>query len=506
MWEWLRLRGVAFYRGLPVTGYGLAALGYALVMFVGTSWGHTPSVTTMQFAAFFLLPAVFALSHWLAPRDTRGGKPYWALAGAWSGAVVFGVLAHSPALEPLAPWFSLAGYVCLAVGLLLGVTSLAFGRFCFSAAHPPRLQSAFSRVVGAFEVLAVLAILAIIFALVPYRLVLAPRYPGARMHRLFNAGDSFPYSRLAWSPDSCRLLLGARSGPAGDIALIAPEGSRTTVARNAYLASQPWLSDGTGFLFSRRGEAEGQSEIWYSSVDGREQRRLLQSTKLGSPHCSPTGSRVAYWHDGWAYLAGRDLTSPRRFARCEGIWGWSPDGASLLLSTSVPAPSGRRQDRLRSYLLAPVCGGSPRPLLPQCVNMFPVWLNAQEFVSQQRVGGCLGFLTDSSEVTVWSTEGKRLRAHRYRTGVNLGFDLPWPSPDGRRVATTLAKVAPLTDRLYVLDTVTGQPLSLPAPGLVTDAAWSPDGRKLAVIGYEFHLGDVDSDSYSTSYLALITGL
>ena len=509
MWR-LRTRLVAEHRWLPRTGYGLAVF-----VCLGLAQG-TGGRISWEVAWFIAFPALLGLAHCVAPRDRRGGKAYWVLAGTWLGAAALGVLSHWIALDPITPWLSLSRYALVVVGGTLVGVSLVLGRPEFAAAPEPREGSVRGRVAGGVLLLEFIALVSFVLAHTPLPLALAPRYPGTRVTTLFTAPKDTMPMWLAWSPDSRRLLMQLGK----EIWLIRPRENvvTRTEARGSLSSDRPWLRSGAGFFFSRL-EGEHRS-AWLASPDGKPLGRII-------PHasgvtCSPDGRTIAFWGGRDIWLANTDGSMQRLLAKDAGGPRWSPDGRHVLLFSRTDARHGRVGTTTFSVAsldgrvqeLPPV-----RALLPQQIT----WLGPDSLAVAPEVGPRTSsrrfFLGERVAVDRWTLEGARRDLISYRTMVEDAPTLA-VSADDRRLAlgggaiSTLVLDALMLDRrrshrggIYVLDLPTHRVRRAPGADLVWEMAWSPDGKSLAFVGTDLQLPPKrGSESASTWVVGVVSGL
>ena len=236
---------------------------------------------------------------------------------------------------------------------------------------------------------------------------------------------------------------------------------------------------------------------------------------VGSAEISPNGHMVAYTvsvprqpfedKDGsaWSELHVTDLSGASRpYITGEGSVGsihWTPDGMGI----SFLAKRGK--DKNRSLYVIPIDGGEARNVL-----------------SHKTAIGSYDWSPDGSRVAFLATDKKDKRIKKLAdkgfgqevyeedlryTRVWIGTpddddaesrmlelegsasELHW-SPDGKRLVVALAPTPLIDDRymkrkVYVVDAENGKTLArFDNPGKLGQVAWSPDGKRLAMISAE----------------------
>lgn len=147
-----------------------------------------------------------------------------------------------------------------------------------------------------------------------------------------------------WSPDGSRLLV-ALSG--GDLAVIEPDGSETTLVRfdngDTSFEGASLSPDGATVVYATLARA---GQLWTIASDGSREPRLLLESKadeLSQPTYSPDGTRIAYVAGGGDHghtirVVNADGTDVRvlihatpPFDAVSHIHGleWSPDGSLI---------------------------------------------------------------------------------------------------------------------------------------------------------------------------------
>ena len=481
MWR-LRLRLKAAHQKFPGMGY-MVAMFFCLAL---VALGALP----WEWGLFVLWPGLNGVCYVIAPRKVWGGKLYWALAGAWFGAAALGVLAHWGLLEPYTPWFSLGRYGLFAGAYLAGMAAPLTGRPDFSSREEPKLKRLSAKVMLVLILLGHVAQVAFIVYLTPFRLAMAPRYPGLTVRKVWALREDEYPTHLAWNPDSRYLLMDDEDG---GVWLITPEQKRAKRIAEGYRVSrQPWLASGDGFVAVPQGEGESGAHIL--SPDGHVRRRILGGQRIFAALASPVEDRIALsvsekgiWtadadgsdlkilmQDGWVGLTGQ----------------WSPDGR-LLLFERRPKRKGERHLTLAADLNGSVSEIGGEFLFPDQIT----WASRQSVAViegeesapyREEPWWSLGWLLKPVTMSLLDLEGRRVGG--FTTRVPLGGIMPSVAgaPGGDALAFCPCVLAPIPNSLgwlFVLDMGNSKVWRLPGGFEDTSAmTWSSDERSLALVG------------------------
>ena len=236
---------------------------------------------------------------------------------------------------------------------------------------------------------------------------------------------------------------------------ISPDGSQVVYVRNSM-----------DVMRDRR-----RSELWIVNADGSEHRRLGEG---GSPRWSPDGTRLAYtaggqihlrWMDTGATATLTQLTESPRGVR------WSPDGRRIAFNMLVPYPA--------PSLVAP-----PRP--PEGADWADPPIMEDRFKNRQDGVGYLDF--GYNHIFVIPAEGGT--AVQVTTGDFQHSAAPAWTPDSRSLVFSSNRnpgwvLDYRNSELYIAPVAGGEIRALTdRPGPDQSPAVSPDGRRVAFVGYE----------------------
>jgi dipeptidyl aminopeptidase/acylaminoacyl peptidase len=507
--SWIGSLPGRLYAGLPGSGYVVSGL------VVGAAVCLTPLYAAG--AAFNLwvgwwvlvvIPALFGLSHVLAPRKAWGGKPYWGLTALWLGAAMLSLLARWTTLDPYTPWLSLFGCVLFVAAWTLDDLSSAFARPLFRAQPDPRLRRPSTRALSLANALLTLLLAGYVAYLTPWELALTPRQPHATTRRLATSlGGSQGIERAAWSRDGRYLLLESGEwGRRGGLWLLEVAGGKLTQvdAEGKVLGDQPWRAGEEGFVYARKDNQDG---LWAASPQRRP--HLVGTGPWRTPTVSPDGRLIAFSRTGGVWLAQSDASRPRLVAAHCHSPRWSPDGKHLLVWRAIRDPKADRSRPADQSLAIADLTGKVRPL-PLTAEAPPTaaWLDAGHVVTLGDVPSRrpLELLPAGTMVLeTWDVQGRRVRNRRIRSSLILSPSALAAAPDGRYLALTLGSSFPASPKwaLYLLDSATGSLRALPTGAAVWQAMWSPDGARLACIGTD----EVRTDeALPRPYLGVVEGL
>ncbi len=296
------------------------------------------------------------------------------------------------------------------------------------------------------------------------------------------AGDA---RQPAWSPDGSRIAFQAYWDGNYHIWSVSVDGtSLRQHTRGRFDHREPhWSPDGARLAFSS--DRGGSYDVWVMGLDGTEPERVTDwpGNEYG-PAFSPDGDEIAFAADGdragiWI-LAGTE--EPRRVAEGDGgqlnAPSWSTDGATLSFNSI-----GDGRSRLHAV---PAAGGGVRTLTGEEEDVFPfraAWTADGELfhtgdgLVRRRRGDGSGRRDVAFSATVALDRTGYPRRPRDLEAPGpfqvRGIVSPAASPDGRQVAFSA-----LGD-LWV-HTIGGELERLTDdPWIEADAAWSPDGGRLA---------------------------
>ncbi len=288
----------------------------------------------------------------------------------------------------------------------------------------------------------------------------------------------------AWSPDGTSIAFQSYRDGMWRIWTVAADGSNlTAVTSGPFDDREPhWSPDGSTIAFSS--DRSGNYDIWLLSVATREVRQLTKdSANDYFPAWSPDGKEIGFVSTRTSapgvYAISVDGTE-RLLTASGGTLGapsWSPDGKVLF--SAVPAinavpPDNESKLTLDGQTLA--TGEDYFPFRAQ-------WLSATEFLypadgqikRRSVTGGPMPAVAFEATLTIApASYARKPRDFDSTTATRvLGVMRPVVSPDGQQLA-----FAALGD-LWTM-AIGGTPKRLTDDAFVdTDAAWSPDGSKIA---------------------------
>ena len=214
-----------------------------------------------------------------------------------------------------------------------------------------------------------------------------------------------------------------------------------------------------------------RGEIWIVNADGTDHRRLAAGS---SPRWSPDGTRLAYTADGQIHLrwmdTGETATLTQLTESPSGL-RWSPDGRHIAFNMLVPyAP--------------PTLAAPPRP--PAGAEWAAPPIMEDRFKSRQDGVGYLDF--GYNHIFVLSVEGGTPR--QVTSGDFQHSSAAAWTPDGNHLVFSSNRNEGWernyrNSELYMASVLTGEIRALTdRSGPDHSPAVSPDGRRIAFVGYE----------------------
>ena len=241
-------------------------------------------------------------------------------------------------------------------------------------------------------------------------------------------------------------------------------------------AADPQISpDGSQVVYVRTSmdimKDRKRSELWIVGADGSDHRRLAVGS---SPRWSPDGTRLAYTATGQIHLrwmdTGETATLTQLTESPSGL-RWSPDGRRIAFNMLVPHPPPR--------LAVP-----PRP--PEGAEWAAPPIMEDRFKSRQDGVGYLDF--GYRHIFVVPVEGGTPR--QVTSGDFQHSSAAAWTPDGNHLVFSSNRNEGWekdyrNSELYVASILTGEIRAVTdRPGPDHSPAVSPDGRRIAFVGYE----------------------
>jgi Tol biopolymer transport system component len=236
-----------------------------------------------------------------------------------------------------------------------------------------------------------------------------------------------------WSPDGRLAYIGGRSDLTQALVVMNADGrNRRIVARRAVFSDVSWSPDGQFIAFNRCRRGWVRCGLWVIRPD-RSGARQITNRAVADPVWSPDSRSIVYSVRGLKIV---DVETRRRRRLTRGDDdepAWSPDGHAIAFVRSEP-----RRENFESHLhMIRPDGGGLRRLAPHFRE---------------------------ATAPAWSPDGTRIAFAAHRAGVRFC---------GQRGAGAIFSVT--------VDTGRARRLS-PFAFDWTDAAWAPDGSRLAARG------------------------
>ena len=278
-------------------------------------------------------------------------------------------------------------------------------------------------------------------------------------------------TRVADTPTAALLLTLAATTPAHSQSRFEP----MDVFQLEYAADPQISPDGTQVVYVRTSmdimKDRKRSELWIVNADASSHRPLGTGS---SPRWSPDGTRLAYTAGGQIHLRWMDTgetATLTQLTESPGALRWSPDGRHIAFNMLVPYPPPR--------LAAP-----PKP--PPGAEWAAPPIMEDRFKNRQDGVGYLDF--GYNHIFVIPVEGG---TPRQVTSGDFQHSSPaaW-APDGTHLVFSSNRNPNWVhdysnSELYITSVLTGEigPLT-DRPGPDHSPAVSPEGRRIAFVGYE----------------------
>ena len=240
----------------------------------------------------------------------------------------------------------------------------------------------------------------------------------------------------------------------------------------------------------------GSRWLWSSELDGSQPRPLTSGDVLDQwPSMSPDGRTVAFVSDRGGHrgiwLIASDGGSPRRLVQAETLGGlsWTRDGRGILYAAD--------HERWPALFKVTVADGQVRRLPTPGVATDPACSPSDELVaymSPRKTGPSTPSFTELRFVDL---EGRVRFGNLPPTpplpsGFSTGF-VAW-SPDGRRLAI-VSQNASLPASIWMIEPAAAEPrfhklIELPPAPRIRGLTWTPDGRSLIVGKHDPTVSDI----------------
>jgi TolB protein len=246
-----------------------------------------------------------------------------------------------------------------------------------------------------------------------------------------------------------------------------------------YQGSPSWSRNGKLIAFDvqkpQKGEGSQHSRIVVVNADGANARLLGDGAM---PSLSPEGKRIAfsrYFPNNGVWVMSAEGPDTELVLLDERGWGtdWSPDGKKIAYAVSTESGA--------NLVVFDLVEGDRRSLFPEASPYAAVHWNFSWSPDSQRIAFRGKSREGKEEVAIVDARGSSHGLTTRLTNVSWNW-LAW-SPDGSKILTTLsaAKKAPQIVSFKPEGNDPPQPLAgQNAEAGNVNAAWSPDGKKLAL--------------------------
>lgn len=249
-----------------------------------------------------------------------------------------------------------------------------------------------------------------------------------------------------------------------------------------------WLAMGVPAGRSRRCWA--CSDLTLISADGSQRRLVAEGGVNAHPSWSPDGRWIAYSHgtneltDDFAiYLIRPDGTGRHRLSRTlDGVVTWSPTSRQLVVDTAsldglwLVGADGSGARRLTP---PPISGDRTRPNKHERIDSSAAWNPHGDTILFTREAGT----GDAPRSGIWIVSAGSGRQRRVSPPSMSASDAAW-SPDGRRIAFVGSGIRPslcTLSAVYVIgaDGSGLRRISRFSIDPMVEPTWSPDGHRVA---------------------------
>jgi len=342
---------------------------------------------------------------------------------------------------------------------------------------------------------------------------------------------------VSWSPDSEKIVFfGTKGEYQGNIWTISVEdGTLTQITDDPAFEGRPvWSPDGKTIAYTKT-----NSEIWAISVDGREPRKIfgrgrpvswspdsnwIVFSTPGLQYClfrladekvfdldtpgvggffswSPDGKKMRFYRSSYEYSCVLKVVSSSggpsfQLGRELGLWPyvhhWSPDSKMIITNGGAPIDMKYRDDL--AFWIIPIAGGDAFPLKidvsvigkPRARSLSPDCKRLLFFV--EKGDGKEDLYVAPVSLKDARTTGPAVMVFKGRDKKPVGYgrrdEWAW-SPDGKKLAVVHG------GDIWVTSADKGEPVNITqSPEHETFPVWSPDGKMIAyTVRYDEKGGD-----------------
>jgi Tol biopolymer transport system component len=310
---------------------------------------------------------------------------------------------------------------------------------------------------------------------------------GDRLFGLFESDPGPPGGRTpVWSPDGKKIAYLARRRPGTwDLYVMnADGGGRRRLMPDVRLRTLAWSPDGRNIAVASPGQAGGPDTIGLYLVNPNGSGRQQLSRSGEAPAWSPDGRRIAFAGRRGIWVVNADGSGRRRLTQ-QGVGryaplAWSPDGRKIAFLTE-----GHCGDFCFHLYVMNADGSNVRDLTPRLrggpgqgvVDL--AWSPDGRTIAFARFADAGDLVVRSTEaIFVVKPDGSGLRRLTWERW--SAYRAPAWSPDGRRLAVVADRDG--NSEVYVMNADGSRRRNVTVnPAYDGDPTWSPDGRRIAFV-------------------------